>query len=319
MRKLLFIAILLSSQVLLAQVGQPQALLDTSKIRIGEQAKIALSLSYRVNDGEMDIKFPSFTDTITGKIEIVRAGKVDTALIDKKNDPYAFRRTQELVITSFEEGFWAIPPFQFSINGDTVETLPLLLEVQTVEIDTTQAIRDIKEIYEVPYTFTDWLKDNWQWVAGGAGVLAVLALVLFLIFRKKPMEEEPVEDPEIPDYLRALLALDELEKQELWQKGNVKLYYVELTEILRGYIEERYKVHALEFTTAQLMAALSFTEMPADKRERLNNLLQMADMVKFAKAKPIIGENEMALRTARELIEQTRDRSAELTKSDAPE
>lgn len=319
MRALISIAMLVFTCTLLAQHAQPLAELDTNKLRIGEQATISLSLSYRVDQGPMEIYFPDIKDTITGQIEVINVGAVDTALIDKEHDPYAFRRTQELVITSFEEGFWAIPPFHFIVNDDTLETVPLLLEVGTVQVDTTQAIKDIKEIFEVPYTFVDWLKDNWKWVAGGAGVLAVLAVVLLLIFRKKPIEVAHAEEPDLPDYLRALLALDELEKKQLWQNGKVKRYYVDLTDILRNYIEDRYKVHALEYTTAQLVSALQLTEMPADKRERLNSLLQIADMVKFAKAKPTGDENEMAMRTARDLIEQTRNRSAEIPIEDAPE
>jgi len=309
------IANLLLYGALFGQQAVPYASIDTTTIRIGEQARIELSISYRVDKGEMLIKFPTFSDTITGNIEIVRAGRIDTALIDKENDPYAFRRTQELTITSFEQGFWAIPPFQFSVNGETIETTPLLLEVQTMEVDTTQAFKDIKEIYEVPFTFMDWLKKNWEWVAGGAGVAALLALVLFLIFRKRPMEVEEKNEPEIPYYIRFRSALDELEERSLWQQDKVKLYHSELTDILRGYIEHRYNVNALEFTTAQLVAALSFTEMPPDTRERLKNLLELADMVKFAKAHPVGEENKMAMKSAKEIIDSTRDRSDELTSS----
>ena len=260
----------------------------------------------------MKIGFPTFSDTITGNIEIVRIGRIDTVLIDKENDPYAFKRTQELTITSFDQGFWAIPPFHFDVNGKAVETTPLLLEVQTMEVDTTQAFKDIKEIYEVPFTFGDWLKNNWQWLAGGAGVLALLALVLFLIFRKRPMEVEEKSEPEIPYYIRFRMALDQLEERSLWQQNEVKLYHSELTDILRGYIEQRYNLNALEFTTSQLMSALSFTEMSASIREKLKNLLELADMVKFAKAHPLGEENEMAMRVAKEIMESTRDRSEEL-------
>lgn len=306
------IVTLLLYGALFGQQAVPFASIDTTTIRIGEQVKVELSITYRVDKGEMNIEFPVFKDTITGNIEIVRSGPIDTTLIDKENDPYAFRRTQELIITSFEQGIWAIPPFQFNVNGEKVETDPLLLEVQTVDVDTTQAFKDIKEIYEVPFTFMDWLKNNWEWVAGGVGVAALLALVLYLIFRKRPMEIEDNKEPDIPYYIRFRTALDELEERRLWQQNKVKLYYIELTDILRGYLEERYQVNALEFTTNQLMASLSFTEMPADKRERLKNLLELADMVKFAKAHPIGEENEMALRTAQEILDSTRDRSDEL-------
>jgi len=312
MKFTLTIATLLLYGALFGQQAVPFASMDITTIRIGEQAKVELSISYRVDKGEMNIEFPVFKDTITGNIDIVRSGAIDTALINKENDPYAFRRTQELIITSFEQGIWAIPPFQFNVNGETVETDPFLLEVQTVDVDTTQAFKDIKEIYEVPFTFMDWLKNNWEWVAGGVGVAALLALVLYLIFRKRPMEIEDKKEPEIPYYIRFRTALDELKERRLWQQDKVKLYYIELTDIVRGYLEERYQVNALEFTTNQLIAALSFTEIPADKRERLKNLLELADMVKFAKAHPIGEENEMALRTAQEILDSTRDRSDEL-------
>ena len=319
MRMVSSISTLLLALTCVAQSAKPSATLDTSKIRIGEQTRLELAISYRVDEGETSVVFPMLMDTITGKIEIVRADTITKSLIDKENDPYAFRESQELVITGFEEGFWAIPPFQFDVNGDTIETNPLLLEVLTVEVDTTEAIKDIKEIYEIPFTFMDWLRDNWEWVAGGAGVVALLALVLFLVLRKRPMEQEDQPEPDIPYYIRFRTALDELEEKKLWQRGKIKSYYVELTEIIRGYIQRRYTVNALEFTTAQLISALSFTEMPPDKREGLKILLELADMVKFARSLPTGEENEMAIRTARELIDATRDRGAELRNIDEVE
>src|SRR3990172_884084 len=98
-------------------------------------------------------------------------------------------QTQTLIITSFDSGFYAIPPFRFIINGDsnkTIETEPMLFSVNTVAVDTTQNIKDIKPPIEVPFSWKEYL----PYVYWGLGALAVLALIIYLVMnylkKRKP-------------------------------------------------------------------------------------------------------------------------------------
>lgn len=191
----------------------------------------------------------------------------------------------------------------------------MLLTVNTVPVDTSAAIKDIKEIYEVPYRWQDWLRDNWPWLAGTAAVAAAIIGVIIWLRRRKPKTRvEPVL-PVKPLHVRVLEALDEVERRKLWQQGQVKEHHSAVTDILRGYIEERYQVPALESTTDDLLGILRTSSMTTSQREQLANLLRMADMVKFAKWTPLPAENEHVLAGAIKLVHQTADTPADAPKS----
>ncbi|MBK6408638.1 MAG: hypothetical protein IPF78_02865 [Flavobacteriales bacterium] len=298
----------------MAQDVKPMAKLDTATILIGQQAHLELSVTYHVNKVAVNVIWPMITDTITSKLPILHDSHVDTILPDKQNDPYLFKQTRMLTITAWDSGYWAIPPFTFVINGDTVGTTPLLLTVNTVEADTSKAYRDIKEIYTVPFSLLDWLREYWPWVAGGiAGAAMLTALIIFLVRRSRRPKPPVPEAPKAPLHVRTLLALEALQQKKLWEQDRTKDYYIELTDILRSYIEERYGIPALEQTTDELLAGLRLSSMPTAPREQLAQLLRLADMVKFAKWKALPTENEQVMASAIRLVQETAD-----TRPDAP-
>lgn len=291
-----------------AQDLKLEAKLDKDQILIGQQAQFELGVTYRADQGKAtNIVWPTFTDTLSGHIDIVKDSGVDTILPDAKGDPYLFRQTRTLSITSWDSGYWAIPPARFVINGDTTETTALLLTVNTVQVDTTQAIKDIKEIYEVPFSWMDWLRENWPWVAGGVALAAILvALIRFLVRRaRKPKVQKEVAPVLKPIHVHALESLDAINKRNMWQQGLTKEYQSEVTDVLRAYIEERFNVPAMESTTDELLGSLRMSEMSAGQREQLANMLHMADMVKFAKWTPLPAENEQLMAGAIKLVQQT--------------
>jgi hypothetical protein len=218
-----------------------------------------------------------------------------------------FQQMRQFRITSFDSGYWAIPPFRFVVNGDTMESNALLLGVETVEVDTTQAIKDIKEIYELPFSLADWLREHWQWFAGGAAILVIL-IALIMYFKRR--QRKPVLVPEAPPKSlqeRMLEALAEIDRRKLWQQGQVKQYHSEVTDLLRACVEERYGVPALERTTDELLAELGVSAMGRDARELLGNMLRLADLVKFAKHTALPSENEQLMASAVRFIHLTTD------------
>jgi len=287
----------------------PEATLDKDQLLIGQQAQLTISVSSDAGARMPAVIWPVVADTITGKIDVVKDGGVDT-----NTTPQLVTQARTLTITAWDSGYWAIPPFKLVIDGDTAETQALLLGVTTVPVDTAQAIRDIKEIYEVPYRWQDWLRDNWPWVAGGVAALAAIIGGIIWFRRRKPKALAIAVAPEKPLHVRALEALEEVERKKLWQQGLVKEHHSATTDILRGYIEERYQVPALESTTDDLLGILRMSSMNTAQREQLANLLRMADMVKFAKWTPLPTENEQLLAGAIKLVQQTSDALADAPK-----
>ncbi len=300
-----------------AQQIKATAKLDSNEITIGQQVKLQLSIQYRVDGGKhIQVLWPEIADTIRKEVEVVSQSKIDTTI--DKNDPYLFTQTQTLNITSFDSGYWAIPPFKF-LAGDTngIFTDPLLLQVNTIAADTTQAIKDIKEPYEQEYTWIDWIKDNTLIVCVFTGSLLVL-LIFFLIMRYTrkvvvPMVE--VEIPKIPAHIIAYEKLEKLKGENLWQNGKLKLYHSQLTDIVREYIENRFKIQALEQTTDEILFGFRNVSIDEQSKTKLKQVLILADLVKFAKEQPMPTENDLSMSNTYGFIDGTKREEEETKKA----
>jgi len=293
----IFVALLLPNFALLGQNVAVKAVLDTNFLMIGEQTQLHFITTYQ--DKNTQILFPQVNDTIIKEIEVLSKSPIDTSIADANG---LFSQSQSILITSFDSGYYVVPPFYFIINGDTVESDPLLLEVQNMEVDTANAIFDIKQPLSEPFSIKDWLKDNWVWLAA---ILAALIGIFFLVRylrREKPVVEEKII-PKIPVHEIALGKLRQLNEQQLWQNGKIKAYHSEISEILREYIEERYQVNALEETTSEIMHGLRLHQIPEELKLKLSQTLTLADLVKFAKEQPLANENENSLTNAIEFVE----------------
>jgi len=305
---LLMLIVLAIPTTSFAQQIKATAKLDSNEIQIGQQVKLELSIQYRVDNGKrIQVLWPEITDTIRKEVEVVSQSKIDT-IIDK-NDPYLFTQTQTLSITSFDSGYWAIPPFKF-LAGDTngIFTDPLLLQVSTMAVDTTQAIKDIKEPYEQSYNWMDWIKDNMLvvWVILGAILVIIILLMIFKYTRKvKPIMVE-VEIPKIPAHIIAFEKLDQLKTENLWQDGKLKLYHSQLTDIIREYIENRYKIQAMEQTTEEILFGFRNVAIDEESKAKLKQVLILADLVKFAKEQPLPTENDLSMSNSYGFIDGTK-------------
>jgi len=286
------------------QQGVFTANLDTNAMLIGDHVGLTLKFT---GPASSKVIWPFLPDTILGSISVIGRGKIDTVYSSDKKQ-VTFR--QPLNITCYDSGFYTIPPItlRYRCLPDTselgAESNTLLLAVHTVKVDTTQAIKPIQDPLGVPITFKEML----PWIAGGLLLLAALAVLIWFIRKRRKQEPVFVIKPKVV-LLPNEIALQELEKlrlKKLWQSGKVKAYHSELTEILRRYIEERFKVPALEQTTWEITESLkSQTECPELAVRKLEQILVQADMVKFAKAIPVATENEKSLLDGVDFIHET--------------
>lgn len=270
---------------------------DPLRLTVGDQSRVFLSVQH---DPKLSrVAWPVVPDSF-GKLEVVEKAKIDTVTKGR-----FVQYTQRLMVTGFDSGEFVIPPFTVDVtpNGAApyqLTTSPLNILVQTLDVDTTKPIKPIKGIMIVESSWLDYL-----WYIIGAGVL-LLAVILYFALRKKPkpVVVEPAAPP-VPLHVRTLNALDELEKKQLWQRNEVKEYYVGLTDILRGYIEARFAVPAMERTTDELTAAARQHAELCRHVNPLYTILSTADMAKFARAQPMPDEHVNALRLTREFVTAT--------------
>lgn len=292
---LLVVLCMFNGKALLAQDIEVNARIDTNEALIGDQVNLTLS-AFHGRDSK--ISWPVVGDTITSHIEVVSIAKRDTVFEGER-----LLCSQQLTITSFDSGYFVIPPFVFSSledSGIVYETEPLLLRVESFEVDTTLAIKDIKEPMGAPLTFAE----VWPYVLGGVLVLSLL--VLGILYWKK-WRKQPVarifSKPEKPPHAIAIYKLKELETKKLWQQDKAKDYHTFLTSIVREYLEARYGIIALELTTDEIIQSFAGLGITTPSSELLRQMLGLADMVKFAKAKPLANEHTLSMEHAYEFIQ----------------
>lgn len=292
----------------MAQDVNVNATIDTSKIRIGEQVKLDLYLTYDSKNPAAHIEWPKIGDTITGKIEVLSVSAIDTTLPDK-NNPNLVHQHQQILISVYDSGYFAIPGFKFTLNNDTNQvkyTSPLFLEVHTVPTDTSiTKTKDIKTILNEPFNWK-WYLPHIYWTLGI--LLAILAIVLITIYYTKKNQKKLLEPekPKIPAHITALASLEKIATAKIWKEGKDKEYYSSISDTIRLYIEERFGVFALESTTDEIMLAFRSQVVDPESKLKLQQMLQLADLVKFAKMKPIEAENEFTLQNAFDFVNGTK-------------
>lgn len=301
----LFIACVLFSTSSFASNISVITKLDTNQMLIGDQVKLSLEV---VRDKSTMLAFPEVGNSI--QVDSSRTIEVLTSQIDTAVQSSGMAKDIiTYTLTVFDSGYYVIPPLalNYKIAGsDSLQTIlseAMLLTVKSVEIDTTADIKPIKEPLTLPFQLREILVEI---IIGGVILLAIAATILYFRLRKKKpvlIKKFVRKEPAHETALNKLRALDE---KKLWQQGEVKPYYSELSEILREYLENRYGFPALESTTDEIMDRITIAGISNKMREDLRMLLQTADLVKFAKAMPLPDEHKKFMEVGVDIVKTTR-------------
>ena len=282
-----------------------------NEMLIGEHVPFSLELDYYDSLDNALVAWPQFDKMLTDKIEILDRTVDYVEAIDSATHHY--RRKQEFTLTSFDPGKHILQPIGIELNDSMFYTNSAELMVNTVEVDTSKGITDIKGNYQVNYSFTekmeDWFKKYWPWLAGGAG-LAAIFLIVRLIKNRRPEPEEPAAPP-IPAHITALATLFKLREEQAWTLDDKKKYYSDLTYTVRLYLEQRFGIHAIEQTTREIIDELKYADISEEDKVYLRKILSEADMVKFAKMKPDDVHGEESLNKSIVFVEKTKAESEE--------
>jgi hypothetical protein len=233
------------------------------------------------------VKFPNAK--FFGPLEVIQSYKIDTV----KNGA-RYELIKKYGLTQFDSGKYTIPRIPVLINGKPSFSDSIKVEVNDVKVDTLkQKMYDIKDIAKVNSPLGSW----WIYLL----ILLAIGVIGYFVYKfiKKRQSQPKVEAIVYTSPIeKATSLLQQLEKKELWQKGEIKNYYSELTDIARNYIEEEIHIPAMESTTSELIEGLRKAakqqklKLSNETVENLEKVLKQADLVKFAKVKPLDFEIE---------------------------
>ena len=263
----------------LVGAGQVTSSIDSTAIKIGEE------LRYRIQVDVDSTSLVVFSEEQTFQpLEIINSYPIDST---KKGGYYKLTKTYGL--TQFDSGVYVIPKQKIIIGDKVFYTDSLKVQVNPVVVDTTkQKLFDIKPITDVQRTRSNL----WAYIALVLlALLAVTGLVYWFFWRKKPLTEAE-KIAALPPYERAKLALEKLDEDHYFQNEDVKMFYSDLTLILRQYLDEKVYDQSLESTTDELVFRLKTLQaanqisLGANTIRNIETILKRADLVKFAKSKP---------------------------------
>jgi hypothetical protein len=283
---------------LCAQSVSVLASVDSSDYLVGDYITYTVEVRSEKN---IQIVQPFIRDSLK-KVEVIK--ELELVIREDENIKST---TYGYIISYYDSASVTIPPIavRYKTSADDQEKIvlsnPVTFNVHTIEVQQQADIKDVKEPVTIPL---DWRSI----LLIALIVLIVLGLAIFFYRRyKKKKSEQPVIKKiiKIPAHVRALSALDSLESEQLWQKGKIKDYHSNITGIIRGYFEERFKLPALELTTAEQMHQLKNVREAQNILEVTNQFLNNADLVKFAKFIPLPSVNDEMMKQAKEIVTKT--------------
>jgi hypothetical protein len=280
-----------------AQVSA-RASTDKKNYEVGDYINYTIRVRY---DEGVKIRNPLMKGVLNS-IELIKEGE---PVHSKEDEKYIV--TFNYILSKYDSGDVTIPSIVvgYIIGNDTTRhsavTNPVSITVHTLKVILEEEIKDVKAPIRIPL---DW-KIIALWILG---ILIILGLIYYFYRKYQERKKQlPVKRtiPKIPHYVTALNALRELEKEKLWQNGHIKEYHSKVTEIIRRYFEERFYLPALELTTKEAMDHLSRKKEAQKILVTTEEFLNNADLVKFAKYKPMSSVNEEMMKQAYNIVEST--------------
>ena len=194
------------------------------------------------------------------------------------------------------------PALEGTIAVPSMEITSALLEGET-------AFRPVHDLHALPVSGMS----PWWWALLPVSVLLLVGGVLFT---RRGAVGAAVELTPAERARRDLLAL---EQDQLLERGEQDTYFARVTDILRLYLEARFDLHAPRKTTREFLNdAERDAALEPNHRAVLHRLLQLADLVKFARHEPHVDAGHDAMRTARTFVDDTEPTSEPHTQTLEP-
>lgn len=300
----MLVTLFIAFQTVIAQDVKVFATTDTTEYTVGDYINYSIEMKYPKG---VNLVIPTITDSISNLTFIKNGEMVKNEVGNEISE------IRHFIFSKYDSSEVTIPAFHisYSANGGNpqfVKVNSVDIVVKTIEVNQQAEIQDIKAPIRIPI---DWLL---------VSIIAILVLALIVAayfgykyYQKKKLGKVVLE-PEIilTPFEKAIANLTKLEEKKLWQQGEIKEYHSELTGIIRDYFENKYNFIALEMTTSEIISNLKLKEVNFEVIKTTEEFLENADMVKFAKFKPMPTINETMMKQAYLIVNKTNQTSNEV-------
>lgn len=301
MRKRLYLLIIIgfiSTLTSLAQSVRVEAHLDSTHILVGEQVRLHVKVTA---SPKAKVRFPNFEQGyITEGVEVLESSKIDT--ISRQHN---LQLSRSFLLTAFDSSTYIIPKIEVEVNnGKYLSANEIKLHVDNIKVDMEhpENIRPFRK--PIPGIF-QWSFSILRWCLLLWGLMLLLGYLLTLLSRRRPMVRKIKIVPPTPPHQIAITAIEVLRTQKTTAQEEQKEFFVHLTNVLRNYIEERFGFCAMEMTTSEIITHLRQSNDPAALKE-LREVLDTADLVKFARYETSMVESDRALLQAVNYVQTTK-------------
>ena len=275
--------------------------LDSAYLLMGKATPLHIELITASSaDGQLLVP----KDTLCDKVEILKALEADTSDIHNGR----IQIDQQLLLQSFDSGTYVLNSIRYVQGNETIASNRLVLKVMPVPVDTLTTIHDYADVQDVDRRFVDYLPDFL--VDYGLWILALIIVLGAGYYLYRRLSRKGVETKEkvivIPPYELAIQELDSLRSDKLCEQGREREFYTRLTDILRQYLQGRFGINAMEMTSTQIRHMLQTNEETRLSKRNMDQVLETADFVKFAKVRPLPEDNTRSFNSAIQFVEDTK-------------
>lgn len=241
-------------------------------------------------------------------IDIIDGGVLgltnDALNADMSNRELPLQLNLKLLVSS--AGIFRLPVPIVKVNPSQ-QTLPLERKYIYVRPNALEDLNEMKPIILEEVSFWDIIRIPLILLLAAIAI-GLLIIWMIKVLLKKPPEVNYTPPPVVlPPHEIAIGELKKLKDKNLWQSGQEKEYHSELTRIVRQYLEDRYSIQALEMTTSQMKRSLPSFDLDKSVIDKIIDILQISDKVKFAKGKTGPEINATFMDEAFNIVEKTKE------------
>lgn len=282
-----------------------KAQVDRTSITIGDKIKYTITAYTNKN---VEVEFLPFNDKDLSGFAIKDFGSYSKVFLNKKTP------VQWYILDNYVTGTYTLPKavVKYKLPGENnwqrLETKEIKIEVKSLLTDSPEKSLDIKDIHG-PLNLPDKFMLIIIITSGVLLLLAVSAGLGFIIYKHKQAKKVP----QLPAHIIAYKALENLKNKDYLLKGMIQEYYIELSNIVRHYLENRFSLRAPEMTTEEFLITIKDAKILSyEQKDSLRDFLSNCDMVKFAKYSPEETEINNSMQLAKHLIDQTKQEEVTL-------